>query len=82
NMRNSSEKHMESCVVSTIKYGGLSVMFWGCIGWDGVGPLVEVNNDLDSDDGGASCHYTNWWKQTHNIPDLIDALIEEWQKCL
>jgi len=24
-------------------------MFWGCIGWDGVGPLVEVNNNLDSD---------------------------------
>ena len=24
-------------------------MFWGCIGWVGVGSLVEVNNNLDSD---------------------------------
>ena len=30
-----------------IKYGGGGVIFWGCVSWTGVGPLVQVDGTLD-----------------------------------
>ncbi|CAI2193162.1 11018_t:CDS:2, partial [Funneliformis geosporum] len=32
-----------------LKFGGSSVMFWGCFGWHGVRPLVVIEGSMDSD---------------------------------
>lgn len=32
----------------TVKYGGGSVMVWGCMGWNGVGILTEVEGKMDA----------------------------------
>ena len=32
----------------TVKFGGGNVMVWGCMGWNGVGKLVEVEGKMDS----------------------------------
>jgi transposase len=33
----------------TVKFGGGSVMVWGCISWWGVGPLVVIEGTLNQD---------------------------------
>ena len=35
--------------VSTAKFGGASVMVWGCFSWFGIGPLVLVNGNTNSE---------------------------------
>ena len=47
--RSPKEAYNEDCIQSTVKFGGGSVMFWGCFGWHGVGPLVVVEGNMDSD---------------------------------
>lgn len=47
--RRVDEKYHIDCVRPTVKYGGGSVMFWGCFGWDGVGPLVLVEETMNQD---------------------------------
>ena len=47
--RRSGEAYNEDCIQPTVKFGGGSVMFWGCFGWDGVGPLIVVDGNMDSD---------------------------------
>ena len=34
-------------VKGTVKFGGGSLMVWGCIGWNGVGVLSEVEERMD-----------------------------------
>ena len=34
-------------IISTVKYAGGSVMFWGCFGYYGVGKLVVINGIMD-----------------------------------
>ena len=46
--RNAEEKYHASCIVPTMKFGGVGVMFWGCFGWNGVGPLEVVEGTMDS----------------------------------
>ena len=36
-------------VKSTVKFGGGSLMVWGCIGWNGVGVLSEVEGRMDAE---------------------------------
>jgi transposase len=47
--RSPGEAYNKDCIQPTVKFGGGSVMFWGCFGWHGVGPLVVVEGNMDSD---------------------------------
>ena len=46
--RKSNEKYHESCLVGTIKSGRFSVTVWGCIGWNGVGPIRIIDGRLNA----------------------------------
>jgi transposase len=39
---------IEREVQSTLKFGGGNIMVWGCMGWNGVGQLVEVEGRMDA----------------------------------
>jgi transposase len=47
--RRVGERYHPDCVTPTVKFGGGSVMVWGCFSWWGVGPLVVVKGTLDQD---------------------------------
>ncbi|RGB30538.1 hypothetical protein C1646_765195 [Rhizophagus diaphanus] len=55
----------------SLKFGGSSVMFWGCFEWNRVGPLVIVKGNMDSDTyiNILANHFIPWMT-THNIPIL------------
>ena len=36
-------------VKGTVKFGDGSLMVWGCIGWNGVGILSEVEDRMDAE---------------------------------
>jgi len=36
-------------VQSTVKFGGGNIMVWGCMSWEGVGRLAEVEGKMDAD---------------------------------
>ena len=42
------ERLSDRTTTPTVKHGGGSVMVWGCMGWNGVGILQEVEGILDS----------------------------------
>ena len=33
-------------IVPSYKYGGKGAMYWGCMSWEGLGPLVEIRGSL------------------------------------
>ncbi|GES74188.1 IS630 family transposase [Rhizophagus clarus] len=43
------ESHDVNCLVPTIKHGGGGVMMWRCFSWYGLGPLVRINGQVDSE---------------------------------
>ena len=45
--RGVGERYNVDCLKPTVQGGGGSVMVWGCISWEGVGPLVLVEGTLD-----------------------------------
>ena len=36
-------------VQGTVKFGGGNIMVWGCMGWEGVGRLAEVEGKMNAD---------------------------------
>ena len=36
-------------VEGTLKFGGDSLMVWGCVMWEGVGNLVKIDGKMDTD---------------------------------
>ena len=36
-------------IQGTVKFGGDLLMVWGCIGWNGVGILSEVEGRMDAE---------------------------------
>ena len=45
--RKVGERYNVDCLKPTVQGGGGSVMVWGCISWEGVGPLVLVEGTLN-----------------------------------
>ena len=39
---------IEREIQGTVKFGGGNLMVWGCMGWNGVGQLVEVEGRMDA----------------------------------
>ena len=64
------EVYNKDCIQHTVKFGGGSVMFWGCFGWHGVGPLVVVEGNMDSDEyiNVLANHFIPW---VDNYPNSI-----------
>ncbi len=46
--RRNGDRLKENCIQRTVKFGGGSLMFWGCISGEGLGNLVLVEKNLDS----------------------------------
>ncbi|CAJ0758085.1 4351_t:CDS:2, partial [Entrophospora sp. SA101] len=68
--RKPGEAYKEDCIQPTVKFGGGSVMFWGCFGWHGVGPLIVVEGNMDSNDyiNILAGHFIPW---VNNYPNSI-----------
>ena len=68
--RSSKETYNKDCIQPTVKFGEVSVMFWGCFGWHGVGPLVVVERNMDSNDyiNILANHFIPW---VDNYPNSI-----------
>jgi hypothetical protein len=63
------EDYNMNCIQHTLKFGG-SVMFWGCFSWHGIGPLVLVEQTLDSE-GYVNVLSNNFIPWVRNHPNLI-----------
>ena len=61
--RGVGERYNVDCLKPTVQGGGGSVMVWGCISWEGVGPLVLVEGTLNQ------CRYVNILSK-HFVPYL------------
>ena len=57
-------------VQGTVKFGGGNLMVWGCMGWNGVGHLAEVEGRMDAD------QYVSILED-HMLPSLEESGIPE-----
>ncbi|CAI2193780.1 16812_t:CDS:1 [Funneliformis geosporum] len=64
------EAYNNDCIQPTLKFGSRSVIFWGCFSWYGVGPLVVVEQTLNSEEyvNVLSNNFISW---ARNYPNLI-----------
>ena len=44
------EEHLAECVQQAVKFGGGSVMVWGCISCDGMVPLAKIDGRMKGKD--------------------------------
>src|SRR5216684_1114324 len=54
----------------TVKFGGGKIMIWGCMGWEGVGQLAEVEGRMDADQYVAIL-------EDHLVPSIEESGIFE-----
>jgi len=57
-------------VNGTVKFGGGSLMVWGCMGWNGVGMLAEVEGKMNAE------QYVDILND-HLLPSLAESGIDE-----
>src|SRR5713101_5962389 len=57
-------------VQGTVKFGGGKIMVWGCMGWEGVGQLAEVEGRMDGDQYVAIL-------EDHLVPSIEESGIFE-----
>ncbi|CAI2187614.1 9157_t:CDS:1 [Funneliformis geosporum] len=64
------EAYNNNCIQFILKFSGGSVMFWGCFSWYDVGPLVVVEQTLNSEEyvNVLSNNFIPW---VRNYPNLI-----------
>lgn len=46
--RKKNKEHEEKNTIATVKYGGGSLMFWGCMSWSGPGMLHKVEGRMNA----------------------------------
>ena len=42
------ERYLPECTAKTVRGGEGSIMFWGCIGFDFIGSLIEIKGHLNA----------------------------------
>ena len=57
-------------IQGTVKFGGGNIMVWGCMGWEGVGQLAEVEGRMDADQYVAIL-------EDHLLPSIEESGISE-----
>src|SRR6266850_834355 len=68
--KQAGEGLIEREVQGTVKFGGGNIMVWGCMGWNGVGHLAEVEGKMDAD------QYVSILED-HMLPSLNECVISE-----
>jgi hypothetical protein len=53
-------------VQGTVKFGGGNIMVWGCMGWEGVGILGEVEGKMNAN------RYVSIWED-NILPSLEES---------
>ena len=48
--RRKGERYLQQFMTPATKFKGGSVMVWGCISYEGVGPLIRCSDHMDSDE--------------------------------